>query len=302
MPELRLVIPEHQRTRDALQDFFLAKRSALAAERTIEFYRRTAGDFVRWLLGQGITRPEDVSGQHVRSYLAGVRERGVSEATVRMHAAGVKAFCRFCTREWSMPAFVIDMPRPEQKRMRLPSPGELGQLLEACPRPRDRALLLFLADTGARVSEAVALKWEDVDVETGLVRILRGKGRKARSVLIGIETRRALLRYRHTVPCAPADPLWGSRQGRLTTWGVRSLFRRLERKTGLHFSPHDMRRFFATASLRGGMNVLHVQALLGHASLEMTRRYLSIVEDDLRRAHEEHGPVDRLLRGKGRNG
>ena len=192
----------------------------------------------------------------------------------------------------------IDMPRPEQRRMRLPSPEELARLLQACPKARDRALLLFLADTGARVSETVALKWEDVDVETGLVRILRGKGRKARSVLIGIETRRAILRYRRTVPCGPTDPVWSGRQGRLTMSGVSSLFRRLQRETALRFSPHDMRRFFATASLRGGMNVLHVQALLGHASLEMTRRYLSIVEDDLRQAHEEHGPVDRLLQGR----
>jgi site-specific recombinase XerD len=298
MPELRLITPTRHRCFDALQDFYLAKRASLAADRTIEFYQRTAGDFVAWLIAQGIAEPEKITGQHVRSYLVHVRERDVSEATVRIYAQGIKAFCRFCTREWGAPAFAIDMPRPERKQMRVPSPDELAALLGACLNIRDRALLLFLADTGARVSEAAALNWEDLDIETGVVRIRRGKGRKARTVMVGIETRRAMLRYRHRVPNEPADPLWGGQQGRLSRDGIRHLFRRLEERTGLKFSPHDLRRFFATASLRSGMNVLHVQSLLGHTSLEMTRRYLSIVEDDLRQAHEQHGPVDHWLQGR----
>jgi len=298
MAELKLITPERHRTFDALNDFYLAKRSSLAAPRTLEFYERTAGEFVTWLIGQGVTRPEDIAGAHVRGYLTQVRDRGVAEATTRMYAVGVKAFCRFCFREWETPRFEIDMPRPEKNRMRLPSPEELELLLQACPRPRDRALLLFLADTGARLSEATALDWEDIDLETGLVRIRRGKGRKARSVLVGIETRRALLRYRRGIPNGPTDPVWRGRLGRLTNAGVRYLFRRLQQETGLRFSPHDLRRFFATASLRNGMNPLHVQALLGHTSLEMTRRYLSIVEDDLKAAHEQHGPVDRWIGGK----
>ena len=298
MPELRLITPTRHRCSDALQDFYLAKRASLVADRTIEFYQRTAGDFVAWLIGNGVSDPEEMAGTHVRLYLSQVRERNVSEATVRIYAQGIKAFCRFCTREWGTPAFEIDMPRPERKQMRLPSPDELAALLAACLNIRDRALLLFLADTGARVSEAAALDWEDVDIETGLVRIRRGKGRKARTVVVGIETRRALLRYRRTVPSEPAQPLWRGQQGRLSRDGIRHLFRRLQERTGLKFSPHDMRRFFATASLRSGMNLFHVQALLGHTSLEMTRRYASIVEDDLREAHQLHGPVDHWLQGR----
>ncbi len=51
----------------------------------------------------------------------------------------------------------------------------------------------------------------------------------------------------------------------------------------------------AILSLKAGMNVLHLQSLLGHSTLEMTRRYVEMVKDDLSEAHREHGPIDRFL-------
>lgn len=60
-------------------------------------------------------------------------------------------------------------------------------------------------------------------------------------------------------------------------------------------SPYRQLRTFATLSLRGGMNPLHLQGLLGHSSLEMTRRYVSMVDSDLLAAHKEFGPVDNLV-------
>jgi site-specific recombinase XerD len=58
-----------------------------------------------------------------------------------------------------------------------------------------------------------------------------------------------------------------------------------------------MRRTFATLALRGGMNLLHLAALMGHADLTMLRRYAIVVEEDLRKSHDAAGPVDLLLRG-----
>ncbi len=275
-----LALVPRPRCSDALLDFYLAKRATLAAPRTMEFYERTAGEFARWVE----VGPEGITARHFRTYLAMVRDRGVSEATVRLHAQGVRTFCRFCMREWGTASFAFDMPRPERKRMRIPTLDELQTLLEACTSHRDRCLILVMADTGARLNEVAALTWDDVDLASGLVHIDRGKGRRARSVVVGIQTRRALIRLKRE------GELWGG----LSRDGIRHVFRRLYKRTGLKFSPHDMRRFFATASLRAGMSPLHVQALLGHSSLEMTRRYIQLVDDDLLKAHAEHGPLDTL--------
>ncbi len=142
-----------------------------------------------------------------------------------------------------------------------------------------------------------ALTWGDVDLKNGGVHIVRGKGRNARSIVVGVRTRKSLLKYRRTVPHEPEDPVWVGR-GRepMQREGIRQIVRRLSIKTRIEVSCHDFRRFFATSSLRAGIDPLHVQALLGHTSISMTMRYIQLVESDLQAAHAEHGPVDRFLR------
>ena len=154
----------------------------------------------------------------------------------------------------------------------------------------------LLVDSGARRSETCSLNWGNIDLNNGLVNIKRGKGGKARSVVVGISTRRDLLKYRRTVRHEYDDPLFQtSRQRRLTPNGLRSVLVRLSERSGVKVAPHILRRTFATLSLKAGMNPLHLQGLLGHASLEMTKRYILMVDEDLLEAHKEYGPIDRYL-------
>ena len=64
---------------------------------------------------------------------------------------------------------------------------------------------------------------------------------------------------------------------------------------GVQVSPMPCWRTFATMSLRAGMNLLHLQGLLGHSTIEMTRRYVQMLDDDLVEAHRAHGPIDTFL-------
>ncbi len=81
----------------------------------------------------------------------------------------------------------------------------------------------------------------------------------------------------------------------LTSSGLRQALRRIGERAGFHITCLILRREFATLALRAGMNPLHLQALMGHTTLEMTRRYIQLARIDLLEAHNEHGPVDRLL-------
>jgi len=114
-------------------------------------------------------------------------------------------------------------------------------------------------------------------------------------VIAGVNTRRALLKYHRVATHKAMGPIFQTQTGtRLAASGVRSLFNRLGKRSGLKVSPHVLRRTFATLSLRAGMNVLHLQGLMGHASLEMTQRYVEMLEGDLLEAHRSHGPIDNL--------
>jgi integrase len=154
---------------------------------------------------------------------------------------------------------------------------------------------MTMIDTGIRRAELVALNWDDLNIESGLIRIAKGKGGKARSIVVGVKTRRALLKYRRTISHEPGQPIFQTRDGsRFTFGGLRSALLRIGREAGVKLSPHTLRRTFATLSLRNKMNAIHLQGLMGHSSLEMTRRYIQMLEGDLIEAHKDHGPIDNL--------
>jgi site-specific recombinase XerD len=179
---------------EAYQDFILSRKASLLSTRTIEYYECTVGGFVEWLISNGIAEPDQITPIDVRAYITSVSERGVASATVHSHARGTRAFLRFLIEEGYISTPInIKMPRVEQKKMRVLSPDELNQILKVCKKPRDKALILFLVDTGLRRSEACSLNWIDVDIPSGVVNVRRTKNKRARSVFIGVKTRRALL-------------------------------------------------------------------------------------------------------------
>jgi integrase len=188
----------------------------------------------------------------------------------------------------------FEMPKLSKKRLPILNADQLQQVIKAC-NVRDKAIVLFMADSGLRRSEILNLDWGDLNMENGLVRVKQGKGKKDRSAVVGVNTRRALLRYRRTLPHEDHMPIFQSRTGdRLTGTGLLLIFRRLSKRTGIHVTPHSMRRTFTILSLRAGMSVLHIQALLGHADLTMVYHYAQMVDEDLLQAHKKYSPVDNL--------
>ncbi|MCH7611461.1 MAG: site-specific integrase [Chloroflexi bacterium] len=171
--------------------------------------------------------------------------------------------------------------------MEVLSREEVRQVLSVCGT-RDRALVMTLIDSGIRRGEALDLTWDDVDFRTGAVHVRRGKGGKARVTYIGAKTKRALLR-------------WGGGQRSiaifpLTASGGTTLMARLSHKSEVHITFHKCRRTFATWALRGGMDLLSLQRLLGHSSLEMVRHYALQSDRDLKVAHDQVGPIDLVLK------
>lgn len=197
---------------------------------------------------------------------------------------------------------------------------EIEQLLQACKynrlskpgnrrpfktqRPsyrRDEALVLFLLDTGLRVSELCALRIADVDMKTGEVTVRHGrkggaKGGKGRTVYIGKVTRKALWRYlvERDNNEEEYSPLFlSTRDDPMNKDSLRLLLRRLGKKVGIKkCHPHRFRHTFAINYLRSNGDVFTLQELLGHSSLEMVRRYARIAKIDLQRMHGRASPVD----------
>lgn len=281
---------------DAYTDFILSRQAMRCTPETIVFYTYTAGKFISWLESQSVNSPAEIDARHVRAYLAKLIGEGKASSTVNDHARAVKTLLRFWYAEKYLPTPVLfTMPKVEKKRLPVLSAEELSRVLSAC-NVKEKAVVLLLADTGIRRQEACNLNWSDLQMNNGLLRIERGKGGKARSVVVGATTRRALLAYRRTLPPDTIPLLVSQKGNRFTGNGLREIMVRLSAKTGIKFSPHALRRTNVILSLRSGMDVLHLQALLGHSSLDMVQHYAQMVDEDLLQAHQQYSPIDNLSR------
>jgi integrase/recombinase XerD len=164
------------------------------------------------------------------------------------------------------------------------APGDLKVLLAAPDRHtprgrRDRALLLFLARTGARVSEAVGVDAADLRLEPPCQVLLHGKGRKERVVPLAgdlVQTLRSLCRERGLGASERQPVFVGARGERLTRFGATHVVRRAVLRAalpGVRVSPHVFRHTLAMQLLRARVDLVTIQAWLGHAQVATTHRY-----------------------------
>lgn len=292
----------------AYDSFILSLKAGRRSERTIEHYDCKLRPFLEWLVAKGVTEYGAVEASHIRTYLLEREQDGVAPRTVFHHAATIRAFFNFLVLEdmiRASPMRKVKMPKVGNEIQPAFSVEDVKKLLGAAAKSvRDTAIVLFLLDSGCRISEFLKLNIGDVDVKTGSVIIRLGKGQKDRVVYIGTRTRKALAKYLLTRPDASiTDPLWVTMKTnrqfdseRMTRVTMRGMLDRLGQRAGVqNCHPHTFRRTCALWSLRSGMDIYALQRLMGHEDLKTLRRYLSLTQDDVEKAHSEHGAVDNQL-------
>ena len=274
------------------------------AANTLDAYRRDLRRYATALSERGIGDLRTVHPQDVGAFLAALRtDAKLSASSVARTMAAVRGLHAFAHREGLTDANPAREVRPPAPQKRLPKAiplAEVEVILAAASTGdpsrslRDRALLEFLYGSGARISEAVGLDVDELDLETGVVK-LYGKGSKERIVPVGSYAREAVTAY--LVRARPALASGGKggpalflngRGGRLTRQGAWGILKAAATRAGLpadRVSPHTLRHSFATHLLDGGADVRVVQELLGHASVTTTQVYTLVTVEHLREAY-----------------
>jgi integrase/recombinase XerD len=288
------------------------------ADNTLKSYRRDLRRYARWLAGRGVESLDDVREETVTAFLVALREGDadhppLSAGSAARTVVAVRGFHRFTVREGLArvdPSAAVRPPAPAKRLPKALPLADIERILDAAGAPgtalalRDRALLELLYGTGARISEAVGLDLDDLDLgdpedtEGGTV-LLRGKGSKERMVPVGRYAREAVEAYLvrgrpelssvgHGLPALFLNAR-GGRLSRQSAWTV--LVKAAERAgVSAEVSPHTLRHSFATHLLDGGADVRVVQELLGHASVTTTQVYTLVTVDSLREVYATAHP------------
>lgn len=296
---------ENHKITEQIESFLVDRAALQLAPGSIDFYSRYLGIFNNLVSERGAVSMEDLTADTLRHAMVKFGESH-NKGGVHCLYRSVKVFCNWFDKEtdyeWKNPIKKVEAPRVKLDPIPGVPVGDVRKMISACANnwlgKRDQAVLYFLLDTGVRLSEFCSLRMGDIDMPSGAVQVRNGKGDKDRVCFFGDETRAALTRYfRGRKDRTPESPVWlGRGRVELSTSGLRGIIRRRAADAGLKEepSPHDFRRAFALNMLRNGADLLTVSTLLGHASLEVTKRYLAIDESDLARGHDAAGPVDRL--------
>jgi integrase/recombinase XerD len=268
--------------------------------------------YVAYMHGRGIDDVSVVSAADVSEFLMVLREGegdhpALGSGSAARTLVAVRGFHRFAVREGlceADPARAVKPPTPPKRLPKALPLSDVEAVLEAAGADgttlaiRDRALLELLYGTGARISEAVGVDVDDLDLDEGLVR-LHGKGSKDRVVPVGSYAREACSRYLGVARPALVSARRSShavflnaRGGRLSRQSAWTVIAAAARRAGIatDVSPHTFRHSFATHLLDGGADVRVVQELLGHASVTTTQIYTLVTVDKLREVYATSHP------------
>lgn len=285
----------------AVENFILDRQARALRPATLETYGRQLGIFLTYADDAGAVDLADIDVTLLRKFIALQLQRGLAPASVRTAAQCLRVFLNWAVADELMAA--SPMARVKLPKLDAPDPDyftvqEVNALLAAATSTRDRALVLFLLDTGARLGETAVLTVGDIDLAAGRVTLrTQTKSRRPRSVFLGERARSALADYLAELPSA--GPLWWQthhEQAILTADGLQEAIKRLGRRAGVQpCAPHKFRRTHARWSLRAGMDRDHLRRLLGHSNDSLLKYYASLDDEDLLAAHTAHGPVDHWL-------
>jgi integrase/recombinase XerD len=282
------------------------------AVNTLKSYRRDLRRYVEFLDERDIADLDGVGEHDVADFLMRLREgdqdhQPLAAGSAARTLVAVRGLHKFAVREGvaaADPAVEVRPPAPPKRLPKALPLDDVEKILEAAGSAgttlakRDRALLEVLYGTGARISEAVGLDVDDLDLDEGAAR-LSGKGGKQRIVPVGSYAVRAVGDYLTAarpglVAAGRGTPavFLNARGGRLSRQSAWTVLRRAAERAGVKagVSPHTLRHSFATHLLDGGADVRVVQELLGHASVTTTQIYTLVTVERLREVYATSHP------------
>ena len=298
--------------------FLIDRRSTRLSRKTVEFYKYGLSKFLKYCTLNGIQNVEDITATIIRKYLLSLEDEGYTPGGIHCKWRAIRCFFNWYEIEniqegWRSPIRNIKVKSPRIEPLEPADIVAVKAILRTCSQKlgdshwqsryqvlnvRDKAIILMLLDTGLRASELLALTLDNINPITGVIQVVHGKGGKSRTVYIGRKTRQHLRRYLKLIDkkIENGQIFINHKEQPLTVNGLNQMLAERAKIAGVKKqSPHAFRRLFALTMLRNGVDIYSLQLLMGHADLQVLKRYLKLTQTDTLEAHIRGGPVDKLM-------
>ena len=290
--------------RYAVSIYYSAKEAQGVSPNTMRIIRNVMEDFSAWFTGQGGKYLSEMNVLVIQAYL---KEKEIDHApnTLHIYFRNLRTFSYYfedLTEGQVHSPFhnkALHAPKiPKEKKASVSSTELLHfvQALDGDYALRNKAFFLLAFDSGLRLAEICALRIRDIDLITGKIEVLHGKGDKYRVSFVSGITLKAVRRYlgRRSVR-RDWEPLFLSDSGTfLTEQGMQAIRYDAEKKSGIKLGGfHALRRGFAKEFLKNGGDLFTLQNLLGHTELSTTRSYVQMEPTERQEIYIRNSPLDR---------
>ena len=275
------------------------------SKQTQDSYRRDLEQLLAFFQEKNITDLEQVKRSDILEFVAHLRMNAiVKNSTIARKLSAYRSFFSYCNEYIGIqnnPMESIHSPKSGQKIPEFLFLSEIQEFLDAYDEEnpaelRDKTMFTIMYAYGLRVSEVVNLKWEDVDLNEGIVHIT-GKGNKQRIVPFFPGCKKLLnnykVRYWNEKVKEGSYIFISNRGSQMTARGIQYVMQKHADAIGFHMRvhPHMLRHSFATHLLDNGADIRVVQELLGHASLSTTQIYTHVSSKKLQEVYESAHPL-----------
>jgi integrase/recombinase XerD len=272
-----------------LKDYLYDKKRRHCRPNTIRCTFSALKLFFSFLEERGRTSLETITREDLSSYIESEQDRGMKPNTVYTRLRFIYAFMSYLIdREVVHPDLLkrklrVKVPESLPRAM---DPEDINRLLAVIEKPRDRAMILMLLRTGMRIGELLATRMGEVNLREKQITIMEAqKTRTGRVAYLGEDAYKALVVWLHQRDPAKELLFYGQGRRHISYTAARVMFGNYLAKAGLAqkgYSLHCLRHTCAAELLNAGMRLECLQQLLGHSSIEMTRRYARLTDNTRR--------------------
>ena len=289
--------------KEYLENFFIyLKNERGLSALTLKAYQHDLYQLLQFLEATGLDQPDQVTQHHIRAFIAQRHRQGLGGKSLQRLLSAIRSFFRWMLREGLArhnPATPVKAPKSPRHLPATLDADTIGQLLDIpCDTPlaiRDKAIMELFYSSGLRLSELANLRWEQLDLGSGMVTVT-GKGNRSRMVPVGRIATKALLEWRKirgTFSSFEEPHVFVSQRGNpIATRTIQARIRYWAKRQGMpqNIYPHLLRHSFASHVLESSGDLRAVQELLGHADISTTQIYTHLDFQHLAKVYDKAHP------------